>query len=86
MGLWQIFALASVLGKPIFSAYPRLGYPVNHLSLQVDEGAQVIPVPGAIVNSVQSPGEDKVINFTFLSFLCLHILCCESSIIEVHTV
>ena len=27
MGLWQVFALASILQRPIFSAYPNLGNP-----------------------------------------------------------
>ena len=27
MGIWQMFALSSILHRPIFSAYPRLGNP-----------------------------------------------------------
>ena len=33
MGIWQIFALSSVLGTPLFAAYPKLGNPVVRLDL-----------------------------------------------------
>ena len=33
MGIWQIFALASVLKRPVFSAYPCLGNPTVRADL-----------------------------------------------------
>ena len=62
MGIWQIFALASVLKRPVFSAYPCLGNP----TVRADLHRLVLPRldPNISTTSALDAHDDKEVHQT----------------------